>query len=87
MVLQPATIWIGHSTSGCGQVRIVAEQSSCGAESAITELAIVAMGRGPAWYRGVEWQAWEDEADEDWRAGRYEVFDSMDDFIASLAIE
>jgi hypothetical protein len=36
------------------------------------------------WYWTEEWQRWEAEADEDFRSGRYEDFDSMDDFIASL---
>ena len=35
----------------------------------------------------LEWQTWEKEADEDKQAGRFEVFDSMDDFIASLDTE
>lgn len=37
-----------------------------------------------AWYWSPEWQAWEVEADEDRQVGRYEVYESMDDFIASL---
>ena len=45
------------------------------------------MNAEDAWYWTSEWQAWEDEADEDWQAGRYEVFESMDDFIASLGEE
>lgn len=42
------------------------------------------IAREDAWYWTPEWQAWEQEADEDLQVGRYEVFDSMDDFIASL---
>ena len=38
----------------------------------------------PWWYRTPEWQAWEKEADEDMKEGRYEVFDSMDEFIEAL---
>jgi len=41
---------------------------------------------GYAWYWSPEWQAWESEADEDWEAGRYEVFDSLDGFIDSLDV-
>lgn len=37
-----------------------------------------------AWYWSPEWQTWEVEADEDRQVGRYEVYESMDDFIASL---
>jgi hypothetical protein len=37
-----------------------------------------------AWYWTPEWQAREREAEADLRAGRYEDFDSMDDFLASL---
>lgn len=37
-----------------------------------------------AWFWTTEWQALEYEADEDLRQGRYEDFDSMDDFINSL---
>ncbi len=37
-----------------------------------------------AWFWTDEWQALEHEADEDLRHGRYQDFDSMDDFINSL---
>ena len=36
------------------------------------------------WFWTDEWQLLEHEADEDLRHGRYEDFDSMDDFINSL---
>ena len=36
------------------------------------------------WYFTPPWAVWEKEADEDWEAGQYEVFDSMDDFIEAL---
>lgn len=38
----------------------------------------------PWWYNTPRWQAWEKEADEDWEAGRYEIFESMDEFLESL---
>jgi beta-mannanase len=37
-----------------------------------------------AWFWTKEWQAREDEADADIAGGRYETFDNMDDFIATL---
>jgi hypothetical protein len=37
-----------------------------------------------AYYWTPLWQARETEADQDIRLGRYEVFETMDDFIASL---
>ena len=37
-----------------------------------------------AWFWTEEWQAKEREVDEDIKAGRYEEFDNMDDFIDSL---
>lgn len=37
-----------------------------------------------AWFWTEEWQAKEREADEDLRAGRFEEFDNIDDFIDSL---
>ena len=37
-----------------------------------------------SWYWTKEWQKLEAEADEDFRAGRYDDFESMDDFIAAL---
>jgi len=37
-----------------------------------------------AWFWSEEWQAGERKVDEDLRLGRYEDFDDMDDFIASL---
>jgi hypothetical protein len=37
-----------------------------------------------AWYWTPEWQARERDAEADLRAGRYEDFDSLDDFLASL---
>ena len=36
------------------------------------------------WFWADEWQSLEHEADDDLRHGRYEDFDSMDDFINSL---
>lgn len=37
-----------------------------------------------SWYFIPPWAVWEKEADEDIKEGRYEVFESMDDFIATL---
>lgn len=37
-----------------------------------------------AWFWTEEWQAKERQADEDIAEGRYEEFDNLDDFIASL---
>lgn len=39
------------------------------------------------WYHNQPWQDWEKEADEDREVGRYEVFESMDDFIEALKEE
>ena len=36
------------------------------------------------WYWTPEWQAMEDEADEDWKAGRISSYKSVDEFLASL---
>ena len=36
------------------------------------------------WFWSPEWQAREQQADEDLRLGRYEDFDTMDDFLDSL---
>lgn len=36
------------------------------------------------WYWTPEWQAMEDEADEDWKAGRISSYKSIDEFLASL---
>jgi len=78
-------IWTGQSESGPSQEMIFPEQNSLRAESAIREL--MSMITEYAWYWTPEWQAWEKEADEDWEVGRYEVFESMDDFIASLGTD
>lgn len=40
--------------------------------------------KSQAWFWTEEWQAMEREADEDLRLGRYEDFDTMEDFINSL---
>lgn len=85
MALARANIWTGQSESGPTQGMLSPEQSSLRAESVIEEL--MTMITEYAWYWAPEWQAWEKEADGDWEAGRYEVFDSMDDFIASLDID
>lgn len=37
-----------------------------------------------SWFWTEEWQAGEREVDEHLRHGRYEVFDSMDDFLDTL---
>lgn len=37
-----------------------------------------------SWFYSDEWQAMEDEADEDYRAGRMKSYDSVDDLLASL---
>jgi len=37
-----------------------------------------------AWYWTPEWQAQERQAEADLRAGRYEEFATMDEFLASL---
>ena len=37
-----------------------------------------------AWFWTPEWQAMESEAEADLAAGRYEVFDTIDDFIEGL---
>ena len=39
---------------------------------------------GQAWFWTAEWQAKEREADEDLREGRYDDYDTADDFINSL---
>lgn len=36
------------------------------------------------WFYSDEWQAMEDEADEDCRAGRMKSYESVDDLLASL---
>ena len=36
------------------------------------------------WFWTPEWQAGERLVDEELRTGQYEVFDNMDDFLASL---
>lgn len=36
------------------------------------------------WFYSAEWQAMEDEADADYRAGRVQSYDSVDDLLASL---
>jgi len=84
MALERVTIWTGQSESGPRESIISFEQGSLSAESVIREP--VTMSAEHAWYWSPEWQVWEKEADEDWQGGRYEVFESMDDFIASLDI-
>lgn len=37
-----------------------------------------------SWYWTPEWQAMEAKADRDWLEGRYEVFDSVEEFLRSL---
>ena len=37
-----------------------------------------------AWFYSDEWQTMEDEADEDYRAGRMKSYESVDDLLASL---
>lgn len=37
-----------------------------------------------SWFYSDEWQAMEDEADEDYRAGRMKSYASVDDLLASL---
>ena len=36
------------------------------------------------WFYSDEWQAMEDAADEDYKAGRMKSYDSVDDLLASL---
>jgi len=82
MALERATIWTGQSESGPNESIIFPEQTALRAESSIRELMGVITEY--AWYWTPEWQSWEREADEDRKAGRYEVFESMDDFIEAL---
>ncbi len=44
----------------------------------------VSTKREPPWFYSDEWQAMEDEADEDHRAGRLQSYDSVDELLASL---
>ena len=44
----------------------------------------VKMKEDLAWFYSDEWQAMEDEADEDYRAGRMKSYDSVSDLLASL---
>lgn len=44
-------------------------------------------GRDQAWFWSTAWQAGEAEADRDLRDGRGTVYDSDDDFLASLILE
>ena len=44
----------------------------------------LAAAEDQAWFWTNEWQAGEREAEADLAAGRYQVFDTMDDLIADL---
>lgn len=44
----------------------------------------VKMKEDLSWFYSDEWQAMEDEADEDYRAGRMKSYDSVNDLLASL---
>ena len=44
----------------------------------------IAAAENQAWFWTEEWQAGEREAEADLAAGRYQVFDTMDDLIADL---
>jgi len=82
MALARAKMWTEQTMSTSSQSIIFLEQTSVKAELPIREL--MAVGPEHAWYWSDHWQAWEKEADEDREAGRYEVFESMDDFIEAL---
>ncbi len=82
MGLAQANIWTGQTASGYSKSIISTEQSSSRAELSIRELMTIVAKYG--WYWSADWQAWEKEADDDWQLGRYEAFESMDDFIESL---
>jgi hypothetical protein len=41
-------------------------------------------GAGQEWFWSEEWQAAEKSAEEDLAAGRYETFDTMEEFLADL---
>ena len=47
----------------------------------------VAIDRSQAYFWSERWQAGEQEAEEDLRVGRYQDFESLDDFINSLKEE
>lgn len=82
MALHRVTVWAGQSESGPKQGIVFLGQSSYREKSALDWPVTIDMLY--AWYWSPKWQVWEKEADEDWQAGRYEVFETMDDFIASL---
>ena len=80
MALAQVSLWQGQSATESAVGKVFPDQVASKYVLSLEEI----VGSEYSWYWSATWQGWEREADDDWESGRYEAFESMDDFIDSL---